>query len=519
VNVDAAMPIQELVPVTHELDIQRPSETEATATLKNQSTIPDKDFVIEYRLAGEESTLASLVHRSSETDDGYVMLALQPKWSIKPDEITSREVILVLDTSGSMNGPSISQLRLFAEHVLDHLSPQDEFRIVAFNNHPTAFRSHSLVASDANVEAGKRFVRGLRATGGTEMLSALELALGRNSSESSRPRYMILMTDALVGNDHSILRYLQTPEFQDVRVFPIAFGAAPNHYLIRRAAEMGRGFSMQVTNQDNSPEIARRFHQRSSQPYMTDLQIDWAGLDVKDQVPSRLPDLYAGQPLIVLGRYDQAASGKVALQGNVLGQAVKMELGLELPQQEAKHDAIAPIWARQRIRQIWNRDVGQETPEGRREITALGLKHQLVTQYTSFIAVEKELPGAPQGRLRSETVPVMMPEGMTERSVGRSTAVARGQQATSGSAATAAAQTPDAAGRPAARPAPSGASAPSSRPTPPPTSGGPSGGGFRGSGVGGGPIGPITGIFSLGSAGAAAMMRRRRTQRSKVRKS
>ena len=165
--------------------------------------------------------------------------------------------------------------------------------MIAFSDHATAFRQNPVVASDVNVQAGKQFARGLRARGGTKLLSALELALTGSGDESVRPRYMVLMTDALVGNDHSILRYLQNPEFQDARVFPIAFGAAPNDYLISRAAEMGRGFSMQVTNQDNSPEIARRFNELTSQPYMTDLQIDWGGLVVKDQVPARLPDLYA----------------------------------------------------------------------------------------------------------------------------------------------------------------------------------------------------------------------------------
>ncbi|TWU38201.1 VIT domain-containing protein [Novipirellula artificiosorum] len=517
VKVDAAMPIQEIVPVTHELDIQQTSETHAVATLKNQSTIADKDFIIEYRLAGEESTLASLVHRQSDADDGYVMLALQPKWSIKPVEITPREVILVLDTSGSMNGPAISQLRLFADHVLDHLNPQDEFRIIAFSNHATAFRPNPIVASDANVQAGKQFVRGLRASGGTRLLSALQVALEGNGDESVRPRYMVLMTDALVGNDHSILRYLQQPEFQDARVFPIAFGAAPNDYLIRRAAEMGRGFSMQVTNQDNSPEIARRFNELTNQPYMTDLQIDWGGLVVKDQVPSRLPDLYAGKPLIVLGRYDTPASGTITLKGNVLGQAVQMGLDLDLPQQAAAHDSIGPVWARQRIRQIWNRDVGHETPQGRAEITELGLKHQLMTQYTSFIAVEKELADTPQGQLVRETVPVMMPEGMTEQSVGRSRAVAKpvriAQQADL-RVATEAAPRPSAdANSPPAMPTSSRPSAKSSTSHTPsggsaPASGGTSRSGSGGSG-GGGPIGPITAIFSLGGAGAAAMMRRR----------
>ncbi|EMI18123.1 von Willebrand factor type A domain-containing protein [Rhodopirellula maiorica SM1] len=513
VKVDAAMPIQEIVPVTHELDIQQPSETHAVVTLKNQSTIADKDFVIEYRLAGDESTLASLVHRESDADDGYVMLALQPKWSIEPAEITPREVILVLDTSGSMNGPAISQLRLFADHVLDHLNPQDEFRIIAFNNRSNAFRPHPIVANDANVQSAKQFVRNLRASGGTNLLPALQLALGGSADESARPRYMVLMTDALVGNDHSILRYLQKPEFQDARVFPIAFGAAPNDYLISRAAEMGRGFSMQVTNQDNSPEIARRFHELTSQPYMTDLQIDWGGIVVKDLVPSRLPDLYAGKPLIVLGRYDTPASGTITLKGNVLGQAVQMGLALELPQQESAHDSIGPVWARQRIRQIWNRDVGHETPQGREEITELGLKHQLMTQYTSFIAVEKELSEPPQGQLVTETVPVMMPEGMTEQSVGRSRVTTRpaqsNQQSTSPVVADTASPPQTYTTPPPAMPATSGPSRPSSASPAPHASGGT----FRsGGGGGGGPIGPITAIFSLGGAGAAAMMRRRKAQ-------
>lgn len=510
-KIDAAMPIQNIVPVTHELDIQEPSETHAVVTLKNQSTIADQDFVVEYRLAGQESTLASLVHRESTEDDGYVMLALQPKWSIEPTEITPREVVLVLDTSGSMNGPAISQLRLFAEHVLDHLNPQDEFRIISFSNHPTAFRPGPLVADNANVAAGKQFVRGLRANGGTELLSALQLALPEGGGESARPRYLVLMTDALVGNDHSILGYIQKPEFQDARVFPIAFGAAPNDYLISRAAELGRGFSMQVTNHDNSPEIARRFNELTDQPYMTDLQMDWGGLVIEDQIPARLPDLYAGKPLIVLGRYQQAASGTITLKGNVSGQRVQMALELDLPEKESAHDSIGTVWARQRIRQIWNRNVGKETPQGRQEITKLGLKHQLMTQYTSFIAVEKELAEAPRGKLLTKAVPVMMPEGMTEKSTGRSSAAAgpAPNNANAGSTAT-----PSATPRPqtivASPPTMSGGSRPSAS-SPTPSS---AGGSYSGGSGGGGPIGPITALCSLGGAGAAAMMRRRRARRT-----
>ena len=517
VKINGGMPIQKIVPVTHELDIQKTSETEAVVTLKNMSTIADKDLLIEYQLAGEDSTLASLVHRDSEETEGYVMLALQPKWSVEANEITPRQVHIVLDTSGSMRGAAISQMRQFAEHVLDHLNPQDEFQLIAFNDRSKAFQPAPVPATSVNIEAGKQFIRGLNAGGGTQLLPALQLALGDGCDESTPPRYLMLMSDALVGNDHSILRHIQDAKFQDARVFPVAFGAAPNDYLINRAAELGRGFSLQVTNQDNAQALATRFNELTSLPYMTDLQIDWGGLSVRDQVPARLPDLYAGKPLIVLGRYDQVGTETITLKGNVLGQPVQMALELALPSKEPSHDAIPSIWARQRIRQIWNHNVGNETPQSRSEITELGLRHQLVTQYTSFVAVEKELSEVPQGKLISENIPGMTPEGMAEKQK----RVPRTNASTAAAPAQPASNVQSTANQPAAQNSTSNALA--SQTTAPaaprnPTSTRPSGAFRRGSGgsssgsPGGGPIGPFTALFSIAGAGAAAMLRRKKAE-------
>lgn len=426
-KLDAGMPIQAVTGVTHELDIQKTSPTEATVALKGQTTIPDKDFVVEYRLAGEDTTLASLAHRGAA--GGYFALVLQPKWQTQTAELTAREVVLVLDTSGSMEGPSISQLRVFAGEVLGALHPQDTFRIVAFSDRPRAFQGRALPATPENIAAGQAFVRGLQAGGGTEMLPALKMALGAGQAESSQVRYLVLVTDALVGNDQSILGYLKRPEFAGVRAFPVAMGAAPNHYLISRAAEVARGFASQVTNQDNAAEMARRLNEKIGAPYMTDLRIDWGTLKVQDAIPQPLPDLYAGRPLVVMGRYDQPGKGQVTLRGNIQGQAVETTLEVVLPEKEPAHDSLGSLWARQRIRQIANRDLGLETPQGRAEITQLGLAHQLVTRYTSFVAVEVEAPKEIAGNLRTEDVPVMLGEGMTEAALGRFAQAPAGQAA------------------------------------------------------------------------------------------
>lgn len=468
IKLDAGMPIRNMTGVTHELAIKKEGETKAVVDLKNQVAIPDKDFVFEYCLAGEETTIASLAHRG--TAEGYFALMLQPKGKIEKAELAPREVVLLLDTSGSMNGPSIGQLRIFAQHVLERLNPQDTFRIVSFNNGAQAFRHEALAPTPENIDQGKAFIRSLQASGGTMMLPALQTALSPDGSEQRRARYLVLVTDALVGNDDAILGYLRQPQLADVRVFPVAVGAAPNHYLISRAAELGRGFAMQITNQDNPTEMARRFNEKMGAPVLTDLEIDWGRLKVRDLAPEVLPDLHAGRPLLIMGRYDQAGKSEITLKANMQGQAIKTSLTVTLPEKMPDHGSLGPIWAGQRIRQIWNRNVGKETKESREAITQLGLTHQLVTRYTSFVAVETDAQ-ALQGNLRTETVQPMLPEGMTDAALGfdrrarrtNSPAAAAQVSAPSSSPATAGSNRPvDASAAPS--PAPSQASPAVSRP-------------------------------------------------------
>lgn len=415
VNLDGAMPIHEVTGITHAVDVTTTSETCTQVTLTSQTTIPNKDFVLNYRLAGDKTVLASLTHRSES--DGYFSLVLQPKWHIDETELTPREVILLLDVSGSMRGTSISQLRIFADRILEELHPQDTLRVVSFSNSVREFQPQPVNASPQNVAAAQQFVRSLRAGGGTQLLPALRTVLQDDADESTGSRYLFLLTDALVGNDDSILGYLRNPQVSDVRVFPVCFGAAPNHYLISRAADIGRGFAMQVTNQDNAAELATRFNRKTSAPYLTDIVIDWGSLKVQDVIPRRIPDLYAGRPLVVTGRFSQPGSDNIRLSGNVQGHSVELAMVLDLPENQPEHDALGSVWARQRIREIWNANVGQETPQSIDEITRLGLEHQLMTKYTSFIAVEEHQPELLAGNLRQESVRVMTPEGMGDRNV------------------------------------------------------------------------------------------------------
>ncbi|MFZ1986491.1 MAG: VIT domain-containing protein [Desulfatitalea sp.] len=483
VKIDAGMPIQNITGVTHELATHKTSETTATLTLKNGPVIPNKDFVLEYKVGGQNTMLATLTHKG-EGDDGFFSIVIQPKHTVERKEVSARDIVLLLDISGSMDGTPVSQLRVFSEYVLGTLNPQDRFNIIAFSNDLSMFASQYLEATPENIAKGQNFIRGLRSSGGTEMLPAIRQALQPASQEENTHRYVIMVTDALVGNDTSILNYLNQPQYAHLRVYPVAMGSAPNDYLIQRAAEIGRGFSMRITNEDNAAEIAKRFASKISYPIMTDLAIDWGQLKVKDIIPEPLPDLYADRPLVLIGRYEKAGMAKVKLTGNIMGNKVASEFDLDLPESNKAHDSLPVLWARARIRQLTNKEIGNISNSTRERIKDLGLEYQIVTDYTSFIAVERDIPGNLSQNLRTQPVLLAIPEGMDHLFDGNTQA--NGPSVYAQNASSAPALAPAEQREQAARP-----TAPSSAP-----SRTDSGGYRRSGGGGGGSVGVVSIVLS-----------------------
>jgi Ca-activated chloride channel family protein len=411
VTIDAGMPIEAITGVTHELAVNKTSETTATVSLKNGPTIANKDFILEYKVGGQSTMLAALTHKDAG-GDGFFSIVIQPKHSVERKEVSPRDLILLLDISGSMQGVPVGQLRGFAEYVLGTLNPQDRFNIIAFNDEIKTLAAQYQSATPQNISQGQTFIRALNASGGTEMLPAIRQALQPSSEEEKRNVYVILVTDALVGNDSSILNYLNQPQYAHLRVYPVAMGPAPNDYLIQRAAEIGRGFSMRIANEDNAAEMAKRFAAKISYPIMTGLAMDWGQLKVKDLIPEPLPDLYADRPLVLTGRYEKAGTSKVKLTGNIMGNPVVSEFDLSLPENNPAHDSLPVLWARSRIRQLENKEVGNISNATKDKITEIGLTYQIVTDYTSFIAVERDIPGDLSKNLRTQPVLLAIPEGM-----------------------------------------------------------------------------------------------------------
>jgi TonB family protein len=223
------------------------------------------------------------------------------------------------------------------------------------------------------------------------------------------------MTDGEVGNDFEIIGEVQ--KHPNARVFSFGIGSSVNRFLLSKIAEEGRGEAEFVGLNDDGSAAAKRFHERVRNPLLTDVRVDWGGLPVTDVYPKRIPDLFSAKPLVLTGRYRQGARGVIRLSGKVGAQIFTREIPVELPESEAQHDVLATLWARTRIDDLMSQDFnglqrGTMKDDVKETITQLGLEYRLMTQFTSFVAVE-EMSFTEGGQPRRVDVPVELPEGMS----------------------------------------------------------------------------------------------------------
>ncbi|HKC87646.1 MAG TPA: MotA/TolQ/ExbB proton channel family protein, partial [Blastocatellia bacterium] len=273
-------------------------------------------------------------------------------------------------------------------------------------------------ATQENLHRAQVFLASRQGSGGTEMMKAIRAALDPSDTQD-HVRIVCFMTDGYVGDDMEIISEVQ--KHPNARVFSFGIGSSVNRFLLDKMAERGRGDVEYVTLQDDGSAAARRFHERVRNPLLTDIEIDWAGLPVADVYPKHIPDLFSVKPLILSGRYTAAARGVIRLRGKLAGQSFVREIPVELPESRNEHDTLATLWARARIDDLMSQDYagiqnGSAKPDLQEAITQLGLEYRLMTQFTSFVAVE-ETTVTDGGQPRRIDVPVEMPWGVSREGV------------------------------------------------------------------------------------------------------
>jgi Ca-activated chloride channel family protein len=420
VALDAGVPIDGLKALLHDVDVERPTAHSAIVALKDKAVIPNKDFVLKYDAAGRRIEDAVLTHRSGRPDsgDGFFTLILQPPERVAAPDVMPKELVFVLDTSGSMSGFPIEKAKEAMKLALDALYQQDTFNLITFAGDTSILFQEPVPANKENLAKAQAFLASRSGSGGTEMMKAIRAALDPSDAQD-HVRIVCFMTDGYVGNDLEIVSEVQ--KHPNARVFAFGIGNSVNRFLLDKMAEQGRGEVEFVSLNDDGSAAAKRFHERIRSPLLTDLSIDWSGFPVADVLPRRLPDLFAAKPVVISGRYTAAARGSIKIKGRMAGQDFVREIPIELPENEPRHDVLAALWARTLIDDLMSEDytgiqTGNTREDIRESITQLGLKFRLMTQFTSFVAVE-EMTVTDAGEPRRIEVPVEMPEGVSHEGV------------------------------------------------------------------------------------------------------
>ena len=412
--------LAELASPSHEIDIKE-ERSRRIVTLRNLAAVPDRDFVLRYRPAGEGYAAAAFTYRAPG-QSGALLLTLTPRAVPPPEEVLPRELLFVFDRSGSMGGASIAQARNALRACLRALNPDDTFNILPFDDKVERLAPAPLLFTQSSVDAADSFIAGIDARGGTEIVGALKAAM-EQPRDPTRLRVIVFLTDGAVGNEAAVLRELAAG-LNEARVFAFGVGSAVNRFLLDKLAELGRGSVEYLLPSEPIEPAVERFQRRAALPLVRDLSVDWGGASVADALPAPLPDLYAGQPLTLLARYNAPREQRalVTVRGRTatgsFEERLTVDLPLATPERGGAWAALPRLWARARLAALDDaaRLDPARAPALAIEARQLAMEHGLLSAHTSFVAVEQPSPDAERRPATARVlVPVHLPAG-SERS-------------------------------------------------------------------------------------------------------
>lgn len=404
VHLDAGVKIEQIEVPSHRADT-RPAESSADVTLARSDSIPNKDFVLRYRVAGDK--LKSAILASNDQKGGYFTLMLYPPQSLNALPRRPIELVYVIDCSGSMGGQPIAQAKAAIHHSLSKMRPDDTFQIIKFSNDAQAMSDRPLPFSRDNVNRALAWLDQPYGGGGTMMIEGIRKALDA-PRDQSRLRFVCFLTDGFIGNEAQILGEIHQ-RIGDSRIFSFGVGSSVNRYLLDHMAKMGRGAVAYLALNQKAEPVMDAFFERISHPALTDISIDWGGMQVSEVYPAQLPDLFVGRPVILTGRFSGNGTAQIRVKGKVGGENEQIPLALNLDK-TARRDALRPIWARMKIADLADQSTWQDNPNLPAQIKSLALEHNLMSAFTAFVAVDATQKTAGDYGT-SVAVPVPTPEG------------------------------------------------------------------------------------------------------------
>ncbi|MCL1094781.1 marine proteobacterial sortase target protein [Shewanella kaireitica] len=396
VTLDAGMPIGEISSPYHQIEVS--SNADSQAQIQLTAAKANSDFVLNWRPIVGSAPKAAIFSQQGKThvsdhenkataaqSQYSLVMLLPPQDKMRLSAIAPRELILVIDTSGSMSGEAIEQAKASIIYALSGLSAQDSFNILQFNSNVYALSDTPLNASAKNIGRAQAYVQRLQANGGTEMSLALDKALSQQDLNSERLRQVLFITDGAIGNEPQLFTQIRN-QLQQSRLFTIGIGAAPNAHFMQRAAELGRGTYTYIGKQSEVKSKMVAMLDKLEKPAVTDIEIHFADGSVPDYWPASIPDLYAHEPIMVAMKLPSFSDKELVVSGQLAGQFWQQSLAVE---NSAEAKGLDLIWARKQIAALELSKEPANRDRIEKQVTAISLNYHVMSAYTSLVAIDK----------------------------------------------------------------------------------------------------------------------------------
>ncbi|NNK56564.1 MAG: VWA domain-containing protein [Desulfofustis sp.] len=415
VSLAAGMPIQEISSRSHDIDIAFGDQSRAQVSLTTQDGFAgDRDFILDYRLSGRQIS-SGLILQQGE-DENFFLLMTQPPRQVEPHTIPTREYLFVIDVSGSMSGYPLDSAKRLVKDLIGGMRSTDSFNVLFFAGDSKVLSETPIPAAQANIDRAVAMIEHSRGGGGTELKKAMNRAMNLPKQEGVS-RTMVVITDGYIRAEQEVFELIQQ-NLNHTNVFAFGIGSSVNRYLIEGMAKAGQGEPFVVTKADEAQAAAERFGRYISQPVLTDIEVTFPGLDTYDVEPPVVPDLFAQRPIIVMGKWRGEPAGLVRVSGNSGEGRYERKIPVGGAVTSGHDGSLHYLWARTRISRIADFKARQDSNEqNREEIVALGLKYNLLTRFTSFIAID-EIVRNPNLDSKNVKQPLPLPRNVSNLAVG-----------------------------------------------------------------------------------------------------
>jgi len=409
VRVNAGVAIEKVESRNHQIAVTRPSREVAEVTIADADKIPNRDFVLRFKVAGGATKSAMLAQRDER--GSYFTLMLYPPEQLEALPRKPLELVFVVDVSGSQAGAPLEQSKAAVRHALARMNAQDTFQVIRFSSEVDRLAPAPLPATPENVRRGLAYADGLAAHGGTMLVDGLRAALDYPPDES-RLRFVVFLTDGFIGDEAQSLAVTHRLLGQS-RIFMFGVGSSTNRYLMEHMARMGNGAVAYLGLNDKAEEVMDLFFKRIAHPALTDIALDFGGGggEVAEVFPARVPDLFIGRPVVVTGRFKGEAPASVRVRGKVGNEATTLDVAVTAEQLDGRRGGIAPVWARMKIAELADRATWEGNADLPAQVKQVALAYGLLSEYTAFVAVDASAKTAGDFGV-SVPVPVRVPDGV-----------------------------------------------------------------------------------------------------------